>query len=397
MPSPIHSASNSPETGLPKVVLYSGLLCIEGFSTSFIVPYIALTLGSQGYSGTAVGVMAGIPAAGILAVAMLAPRMVARVSAQQLVTLALAVSALCTWAMWMSDSYWLWLALRFVRGFTCGFVFLIGEFSINHYVPERLRGRAVAVYAGAFSISLFIGPWALSGFDFHSGTPLVFVGAVLAATAQLHHWLCPRIDYRNSDQGGMSLRRFFGIAPMIAAGIIFGAFYESNFLSFMPLYAHERGYAQEAALLVVSVIFLGDAAMQYPIGWLADRVCRKRLQCWLAVVVLALAVPLPLLFAYPEALWPSLFVLGAASGGIYTLSLVRMGESFAGLMLIRALANSGILWGISAMAGPGLSGVSADLLGSEGFIYCLVAVAAALLLLAPLERAGVKGGRAQAR
>jgi hypothetical protein len=110
------------------------------------------------------------------------------------------------------------------------------------------------------------------------------------------------------------------------------------------------------------------------------------------VLSLAIGVCLPWLMNYPFLLWPSLVVLGAVAGGVYTLAIILIGEGFKGPDLVTANASAGFLWGVGSLLGPLVSG-AAMTTSANGLPLALSAAAALFVLFAlPLFRrtVGVK-------
>ena len=73
----------------------------------------------------------------------------------------------------------------------------------------------------------------------------------------------------------------------------------------------------------------------------------------LSVVVVALLPALPWAVENPWLCWPLLYVLGAAGGSIYTLSIVACGERFRGAAFVSA-SSSGPLGASRASAARSL-------------------------------------------
>jgi MFS family permease len=152
------------------------------------------------------------------------------------------------------------------------------------------------------------------------------------------------------------------------------------------VYGLKIGLATSLAVLMVSVLFLGDACLQVPLGWAADRFGRTRVHAacgWVAVLV-ALALPLGLVSS--PAMWGALFLIGGAAGGLYTLAIVRIGDRFRGTALISANAFVGILWGVGGLLGPVLGSASMAALNPQGLMLFVAAGALAFLLSALKRR-----------
>src|SRR5471032_462155 len=145
--------------------------------------------------------------------------------------------------------------------------------------------------------------------------------------------------------------------PMIVVGAAFFALFDTLALSLLPLYALRKGIATELALLSATVVLVGDTALQFAFGWLADHVGRARVHTGCGVAVCVLLPLLPFAAATPWLWWTLLLMLGANAGAIYMLALVACGERFQGQSLVAASAVVNASWGITSSGGPLLTGV----------------------------------------
>jgi MFS family permease len=168
--------------------------------------------------------------------------------------------------------------------------------------------------------------------------------------------------------------------PALVIGTGFFALFDTLALSLMPLFAMAHGISSEIAVLFASALLLGDTTMQFPIGWLADRLGRERVHIGAAVVVVVLLPVLPWAVTLPWLCWPLLFVLGAAAGSIYTLSLVACGERFRGTALVSASSLVGASWSAASFGGPLIAGTLMKGVGDDALIAVLLLSALAFLL-----------------
>lgn len=109
---------------------------------------------------------------------------------------------------------------------------------------------------------------------------------------------------------------------------------------------------------------------------------RMKLYRCCGLLTLGLSLLLPFIVHSAWLLWPSLVVLGATAGGIYTLGLIQIGQHFRGHDLVTANASALMLWGIGSLLGP-LSGGVASSLGASGLPLLLV-MAACLFMVSTL-------------
>jgi nitrate/nitrite transporter NarK len=90
--------------------------------------------------------------------------------------------------------------------------------------------------------------------------------------------------------------------------------------------------------------------------------------------------------AYPWVCWPLLFVIGAAAGSVYTLSIVACGERFRGAALVSATAIVGASWSVASFGGPIVAGGLMKRIGADALVAVLFAAIVAFLAAAWWER-----------
>ncbi|ERO61138.1 MFS transporter [Pseudomonas piscis] len=359
-------------------------ISIVGLSIGSSVPILALRLYQAGASNNQIGLMSALPAAGMMLSAFLVNVLCQRLTRRQIYLLCFSLCALSVAALELPglDLYSLGLA-RIGMGLGAGLIIILGETWVNEMAEDSSRGRLVAVYTTCFTFFQLLGPGLVSvlGTEGPAVLGIVTIGYALAIAVV---WLTlPREDApsSHSESRTFSVLGFIRVAPALCVGILFFAFFDSMVLSLFPVYAADHGYSIKLAALMVTVILLGDTAFQFPLGWLSDKLGRPGIYLGCGIISLLIGLGLPVLMQTPGLLWPSLLILGAAAGGIYTLAIVLIGQSFSGPDLVTANASAGLLWGIGSLLGPLLSGAAMGG-GSYGLPLTLSAAAAIVVLFA---------------
>jgi MFS family permease len=328
-----------------------GAVISIGLALGVTMPLVSLRLESWGYGSFAIGAMAATPAAGVLLGAVIAGRLAARFGTTTLMQLCFLVGAVSVAALALVQAYPVWLMLRLLIGVALTVVFILGESWINQLAVEQWRGRLVALYGTGYALSQLCGPLLLSalGADndlgFWTGTGLLIGGSLLL----LGRTGAPSVDAHSAS--GRGLWAFCSRLPTIAWAVVLFAAFEAMMLTLLPVYGLRQGFTQEVALLMASVVVVGDAALQLPIGWLADRMSRLSLFRICGVTLLGSSLAVPLLLHTP-LIWPVWVVFGASAGGLFTLALILIGERYRDDELVRANAHIAQLWGIGCLVGP---------------------------------------------
>jgi len=337
---------------------------IVGLSLGVTLPLVSLRLDQWGYDAFAIGVMAGMPAIGVLLGARITGRLAGLLGTERLLRLVMFCSALSVALLALFPSYALWLLLRLVLGVSLTVTFVLGESWINQLIEDRLRGRLVAVYGTGFALSQLCGPLLLgligtgSDLGFWLATGLLLCGLGLLMLV----YGAPVVDAANAS--GRGFMNFVRTLPAVAWAVMLFAAFEAMTLTLLPVYLVREGFAQQLALMMVSAVVIGDALLQVPIGWLADRLSRTTVYRLCGVVLLGSSLAIPPLLQTP-LIWPVLVLFGASAGGLYTLSLILIGQSYRDDALVRANAHIALLWGLGCLVGPLSTGAASQWLSSH--------------------------------
>ena len=364
---------------LDMVALFASV-SIVGLSTGLTIPLVSLLLSQRGVASDWLGIAAAMPAIGMLLASLCAHRLSKHIANKTLLLFASGLSALSILAIAFSDSL-LWLMTwRFLMGVGCGLLVVLGETWVNVISAPQWRGRCVAAYATMYTLCQVAGPSVLAWFGSNAVWPLWIAFACnVLGFALLLPSKCEMALGEDTGKHSMTPLAVIRFAPAVILAIFTFAFFDTAMLALLPLYGLQYGLSEQTAVLAVSVLFIGDALFQMPLGWLADRFGAKRVHSYCARFFIVFLLVLPWAMS-SMALWLVLLLLGASAGGLYTLGLIRVGGRFEGQDLVAANAAIGIVWGVGSLTGPIISNGLMNVLGSNGLLYGLVGLSMAFLL-----------------
>jgi MFS family permease len=116
---------------------------------------------------------------------------------------------------------------------------------------------------------------------------------------------------------------------------------------------------------------LGGLLLNYPMGWLADRVNRTALAVtWLTLSAGGVAL-LPLVVPAGMGALPFFVVLGGIMSGTYSLAIVLVGARFRAAELAAASTVFTLMYNAGALAGPAAAGLALGWLGPIGLIVVM--------------------------
>ncbi|MCD5974626.1 MFS transporter [Pseudomonas quasicaspiana] len=351
-----------------------------GLALGVSMPLVSLRLESWGYGSFAIGVMAAMPAIGVLLGASLASGLAARFGTAALMRRCLWAGALSVGLLALLPYYTVWLALRLMLGVILTIVFILGESWINQLVVEKWRGRLVALYGSTYALCQLAGPLLLGALGTEHDTGF-WVGVALLIISPF--LLLGRSGAPSADACRVTFIDLFAFCrsmPAIAWAVALFAAFEALILTLLPIYCLRQGFTPEIALAMISTVVVGDALLQLPIGALADKVSRRKLfsSCAVALMVSSLLVPL---LVNTVLIWPLWVLFGASAGGLFTLSLILIGERFRDDALVRANAHVAQLWGIGCLLGPLAAGAGSQWVSGQALPLLMAAGAFGLVIL----------------
>ncbi|WP_224815115.1 MFS transporter [Hasllibacter sp. MH4015] len=269
-----------------------------------------------------------------------------------------------------------WMILRVALGFSLSGVYVTAESWLNNGATNETRGQALSTYMLMQMMGLVAGQGILAAGD-PSGWILFIIPSILVslsfAPILLSAVPTPSIEATRP----MSLRQLFVASPFGVVGmLLLGGVFAGQF-AMAPVYATEVGLSLGQLSAFISSFFVGAIVLQYPIGWMSDRMDRR--------VLIVMAAGLGALVALAGVVlaqsYVALLVIAALSGGLaqplYALLIAYINDYLE--VEDMAAASGGMVFvnGIGAIGGPPILGLMMGWMGPSGFWLFL-----ALVLLA---------------
>ncbi|MER9876472.1 MFS transporter [Mesorhizobium sp. M0195] len=348
-------------------------------------PLLSFILQRQAVSPAIIGLSAAMTPIGFIVSSPLVPALARRFGAGRSALTCAALSALVLALIGWTQNVYLWFPLRFLIGAVTNPLYVLSEVWVIALAPPARRGRVMGIYSTIISAGFAAGPLCLLAVGTVGWPPfLVGIGAFLFCGACLASVLArlPKVDESGHR---VSVLGFVPQAWLLLSAVIVAAGFEQAVLALLPVYGTHYGIAEARMSALLSVMIAGNIAMQVPLGLLAERLTARlvRFIC-VSMTVLGCAL-LPVLIETP-LIWPCVFVWGAVSYGIYTMSIIELGERFTGSALVAGNAAFSLMWGIGGIAVPPLAGSAMDVVGAGGLPMTLGAICLALAVVTVIRR-----------
>ncbi|MET3580632.1 MFS family permease [Mesorhizobium robiniae] len=375
------STTSSQEDRMPWAAMAGIIATVTVFALAqgLTYPLLSFILERQGTTPGLIGLSAAMTPLGFIVSAPFVPALERRVGAARLAILCSILAALALVAIALTQEVWAWMPLRFLLGFFANPLYVISETWLISITPASRRGRIMGLYSSIVSGGFAIGPLSL-GLVGTQGWPPFLIGIVAFPLCGLIVLaVVPRLPKMSHEGKAISVGGFFALAPLLLFAVFAAAVFEQVVISLFAVYGVALGSAEGRIASLIACFTAGNAVLQILLGRVAERFGSTRPMLFCALASLAGCLLLPSIFN-SWLIWPLVFVWGGVSFGIYTMSLIQLGERFTGQALIAGNAAFAFVWGIGGIVGSPATGLAMQLIGHQGLpsslglLCCLLAV-----------------------
>ncbi len=261
---------------------------------------------------------------------------------------------------------WAWILLRVFVGFCFSGIYVTAESWLNNSVENDMRGKALSLYMIVQMAGIITAQGIVSLGD-PSGFILFIVPSVLVSLsfAPILLSISPTPAFERTAP--MTLRELWAVSPLGCVGLfLLGGMFSAMF-GMASVYGTEAGFTVPQISLFIALIYTGGMLMQYPIGFLSDRMDRRLLILAVSAVG-GIAALFGLVFGANFAVvLGAAFVVGGAANPLYALLLAYTNDFLDWDKMAGASGGLVFINGVGAVAGPLITGWMMDVAGPGGF------------------------------
>lgn len=376
------------------LVLAVWFLQLSGGMLSVVTP---IGLSEMGTSSIGVGIIAGLHAAGFMAGAYYAPRLIGDIGNIRVFAAGAALTAVgaISQGLWTSEIGW--ALVRFVQGATFAGMFAAAEAWLGRVTPKEHRGNVLGVYNVAAKAALLSGPLIVVGMTPLDPKVYLWCGLFLAA-ALVPVCLTRRQEPPKTVSDRLPIARLLKISPSASAGVFIAGLVNSGTLALLPVFAAtlaKDGNALAIAGIAYSVANIGGLLSQWPAGLISDRMDRRNVIAFMALISGGATLALFLLSGSIPTLvvYLLLFVWGAGSLSFYGVCVAHGVDRVSDEDMTAMMSMLLIVWALGSVIGPILAGViMRSPIGASGlfaFSTACLFVLFVIMLIRRMERASV--------
>ena len=266
----------------------------------------------------------------------------------------------------------LWTVGRIMVGFCFSGIYVTAESWLNEAAENENRGKALSLYIIMQMVGLITAQYLLVLGD-PSGFILFIIPSVLISLSFAPILLSVSPTPAFSTSKPLSLKQIMKISPLGCIGMfMLGGIFSAQF-GMVPVYGTEAGLSIVQISTLVSMFFIAPLILQFPIGWLSDRMDRRvlifvgALACGFGSI---LAVFMGHIYIF---LLISALMIGGMSNPLYSLLIAYTNDFLEHDDMAAAAGGMVFINGLGAVVGPPITGWAMGVIGPSGlFMYIAV-------------------------
>jgi MFS family permease len=349
-------------------ILFSAAIFIAG--NGLIGTLIPVRASLAGFSIGTLGLIGSAYYIGFVAGCFAGPRLLSRVGHSRTFAVCAGIAAATTLLQAIFLSATLWIVMRCAFGFAAAGLYMVIESWLNERATPEARGRIFATYMTVNYGSLIVGQMLFSSNKPTSFT-LFDLTAVFYALCLIPVGLTLLPQPLAKVVPKLRPARLFRTSPVGVIGCVAVGLANSALWAWAPIFAQDHGLNRAWLSTFMSVLTLGGAVVQIPLGRLSDYVDRRYVILGICV---ASAVVGTVLYIFSESGTTNLLILiglfGIAALPFYGLSVAHANDRIPRESFVEASATLLMLNALASCFGPSIAAQVIAIWGSGAlFLY----------------------------
>ncbi len=321
------------------------------------VQWILLPLRAQieGFSNDSIGIIGMGWAIGFTAGCLVVPRVVKRVGHVRAFGALAATLSIAILLSGMLVHPIAWFFLRALSGLCFSGAYMIIESWLNERSTNEIRGTVFSLYLVVAQGGIMAGQYAIVFAPPESNMPFM-IAAILFSLALLPTALSQVQSPTPLREVKLDFRSLYRNSPAALIGVILAGAIAGAWQNFAPVYGGMAGLSNTAIATMLAAAMAGSIIIQFPMGWVSDRIDRRYVLVAIGVAGAAIcgAASTPQLEAI-SAGW-AFFGLMALIGGfiypVYAVLVAHANDHADPEDYVKVSSALLLVYGLGGIAGP---------------------------------------------
>ncbi|MFT5390786.1 MAG: MFS family permease [Gammaproteobacteria bacterium] len=336
--------------------------------------------GLEHFSELHIGLIASCYYAGFAVGCVLGPKLVKKVGHIRAFSAMTAAAAVAPLIHGLTVLPIAWFVFRGLSGFCFAVLYIVIESWLNERSTKESRGLVLAAYMVINLTLTTAGQMLLPIYD-PAEMALFAIVAILVSLAAIPIAVTGNIAPAPIASTKLVLKKLYDVSPVGVLGCCAVGFANSAFWALGPMFASTNKLDTTGIALFMSATVIGGALGQWPLGYLSDRIDRRKviiLAASLSVTASAMLVVRPL--GTDMGLFLMAGVWGAAAFPLYSLTIAHANDFAEPEEFVQVSSGLLLVYSGGAVLGPIVASAMVGMFGFE-YLYVYPAIVYGALII----------------
>lgn len=351
---------------------------------------LGVRAGIEGFSTFTTGIMMSGYFIGMFLGSLLTPLLVNRVGHIRVFS---ALASLASISILFHGVYiepWIWWAMRIITGISFAGFYVVTESWLNDRASNETRGKVLSIYMVIVTGGVGAGQFLLN-LARPDAIDLFILISIIISFGLIPILLTAKPAPNFSTSSKMSLVDLYRASPLAVIGNGLTGMAHGTIFGLGAIYASLVLVDLKAVSWFMACFMIGSLVLQWPVGYLSDRVGRRAVMAGLSIVAIACCLLAPMLPNNTVWFYLVIVVLGGMAMPMYSICIAYANDRLEPHQIVGASGSLVMISGIGAMVGPIVIAFCMDLF-DVAFFFWGIATVFAMILGFTLIRIGARPG-----
>jgi MFS family permease len=285
---------------------------------------------------------------------------------------------------------WIWMAMRIITGISFAGFYVVTESWLNDRADNETRGKVLSVYMVIVTGSMGLGQFLLNLADPESIDLFILISVIISfGLIPILLTVKPAPNFSTSSK--MSVIDLYRASPLALIGNGLTGMAQGTLIGLGAIYANQVLADFKAVAWFMACIMIGSLILQWPVGYISDRIGRRGVMAGLSIVAIICCLLAP--NVPKDSLWFYVVViaLGGAAMPMYSICIAYANDRLEPHQIIGASGSLVMVAGFGAMIGPIMIAFMMDFFNIS-FYFWGIAMVFTTILVFTLIRIGARPG-----
>ncbi len=344
----------------------------------------------EGFSTFSTGIMMSGYFVGIFLGSFFTPQLVKRVGHIRVFSALASLASISILFHGIYVNEILWFLMRVVTGICFSGFYIVTESWLNDRASNETRGKILSIY-----MVIVVGAMGLGQFLITAAQPdqidLFILISVIISFGLIPILLTVKPAPSFDSPGKMSIADLYRASPLAVIGNCMTGMAHGTLFGLGAVYATATLAEVEQVAWFMACIMAGALITQWPIGYMSDRMDRRKVMAALSIIAIACCLLATVLPINSPLYYLVLLILGGAAMPMYGLVIAYANDRLNPDQIVAASSSLVMIAGVGLMIGPVMVSYLMDNSSLE-FFYLGIAAFFAVILVFIVIRASVRAG-----